>query len=95
MIQKLTRLPILWHSLCQKKHYLPNILKGREIMENKNIKVIKSKSIKSETKEIITTSNGEENQEKKMVRKITQNINNWIKEHKDKKNRIQVPVLVN
>lgn len=66
-------------------------------MGSKNIKVIKSKSVKSNisnVKEEKMTS-ADNGGEKKVARKITQNINNWIKEHRESKSSIQLPMLAN
>ncbi len=62
-------------------------------MGSQKIKVIKAKLMNPRVEKIkkIAISNGE----KLMNRKITSNINNWIEEHRQKKNNMQLSFLTN
>lgn len=63
-------------------------------MGSKIIKIIKAKQIETETKKVTATPKPE-GEEKLVVRKITQNINSWIKEHREQKNTMQIPLFAN
>lgn len=67
-------------------------------MGSKTIKVIKAKlpqKNKIKKDEPLTTHNMGIGNEKRIVRKITENINNWVKEHRESKSNIQLPIFAN
>lgn len=58
-------------------------------MKNINIKVIKANSEK--INKPIVTAPIVENEEKKIVKKITQNVNNWIQEYYENRASLKYP----